>query len=347
MPIDKQTLKEVLREAAGDDGELYAILEQKLLANDAQATQFISGFMRNRDYTQKSQALAEDRRKLETQHGGEVENYKAQLEQYRQALEGAETSKQQVLRDLATHKESLQGAYARLKHIKDIYQLTDADIPDYKDLIDTAQKGKPVDSSNDLDERFAKFEKGIKDYLAQKLVPELGGIAQLDIVWAEIRDEHKELTGKSLTAKESNELLLEANKRNREGKPASIKQIWEEKYDTAGLRMKKHDEDLLKTNREKWEAEQIAKRSEEAMAGLRPTAPDQQGYRTSNILNHKFKIHEELPAGAPKPREAPSANDRSSLTGAERATRKFLERRANGIPMGAPDEHGAKPTKVA
>lgn len=334
MPIDPQLLKDTLREALGGDGELYALAEQRLLANEKMATDFLAGYMRNRDYTQKTQALSQERGQAQD----EKKLYENQIEQYRQLLEQAETGKQQVLRDLAGHKESLAGAYSRLQDIKQRYQLGDDDIPAYKDLIDTSRKGKPVDSSGDIDDKLAAFKKDMEQYLTQKLVPELGGMAQLDIVWSDIRDEHRELTGKRMSAKEQQDLYAEADRRSRAGRPISLKALWEEKFDVPTMRQKHHDDDLEKKLRTKWDDEQKAKLSEQALQGIHPTAPDQQGLRTSNIFQHKFQVHEEAPAGAPKPREAPSAAERNALGGADRAAKRYLERRANGVPMGAPDE---------
>lgn len=339
MPVDKEALKDAIREAVGDDGELYALLEQKMLANDKIATQFLGGFMRNRDYTSKTQALANDRQTMDADR----KTMEGQVEQYRQLLEAAEVEKAKVLKDLAQHKIDVATSQARLKHIKQTYQLSDDDIPNIPDQIETYQTRRPVDSSTDIDTKLSEFKKDFKDelskYLAEKLVPELGGMAQLDIVWADIRDQHRELTGKRLSAKEAQDLLNEADRRGRAGKPISLPALWEEKYNVPELRQKHHDEDLTKKLRADWEAEQTARLSEAAMAGLRPVGPDQQGLRTSQILAHKFKVHEETrPEAAPKLRETPSAAERQSLSGAERASKRFLERRANGVPMGAPDE---------
>lgn len=338
MPVDKDTLKATIKEAAGDDAELSALLEQKLSANDEAAARFVGGFLRNRDYTSKTQALASDRQSFTD----EKTQLQGQMDQYRQLLQAAEGDKNKVLHDLAAHKEDLAGAYARLQHIKQIYQLSDEDIPAYKDLIDTKHKGKPVDSSTDIETRLADFKKEltkeIGTYLTEKLVPELGGMAQLDIVWNDIRDEHRELTGKRMTAKEQQDLLNEANKRGVAGRPISLKALWEERYDAPQLRQKHHDTNFEKELRAKWDAEQTAKMSEAAMAGIRPGA-EAEGFRTSNILKHKFQVHEETtPAAAPKMRETASAAERQAAGGAERASKRFLERRAAGIPLGAPDE---------
>ena len=339
MPIDKAELKQRIAELAGDDAELAKLFEEKLLANDTVATNFMGGYMRNRDYTQKLQALSTDRGILDQERRG----YDGQIAQYRQLLEAAENEKGATMRELAQHKISVATANARLKHLKQQYNLGDDDVPDIPDQIETFQKGKVVDNSNELDKRFADFEKKITSYITDRLVPELGGMAQLDIVWADLRDEHRELTGKRMTAKESQELLNEADRRGKAGKPISLKALWEEKYDAPALREKHHDDALEKKLRQRWDDEQTAKRSEEALAGIRPGMQGQ-GLRTSQILEHKFKVHEEdSPTAAPRLREAPSANDRQKLSGAEIASKGFLERRAAGLPIGtAPERTGSK-----
>lgn len=333
MPVDKEILKSVIREAVGDDHELYAHLDQKLQANDEAATRFVAGFMRDRDYRTKTQALASDRQTIEQ----ERQTWDGQMQQYRQLLEQAETEKAQIMKELAAHRVSVAEAQARLQNLKRNYQLSDEDVPSIPDQIETYQKKKVMDSSTDIDDKLAAFEKKITSYLAEKLVPELGGMAQLDIVWSDIRDEHRELTGKRLTAKEQQELLSEADKRGRAGKPISLKALWEEKYDAPAMRQKHHDGELEKQLREKWDTEQKAKISEEAMQGIRPGMKE--AYRTSQIFDHKFKVHEEAePQAAPKLREVASASERVALSGAERASKRFLERRGAGVPMGAPDE---------
>lgn len=341
MPVDKEALRDAIREAVADDGELYAVLEQKLLANDKLATNFLGGFMRNRDYTTKTQALASDRQTM----ADEKRTMEGQLEQYRQLLQAAEVDKAKVMKELQQHKIDVATANTRLKHIKQTYQLSDDDIPTIPDQIETYQTRKVVDSSVDIDQKLAEHEKKIQEWIAQRLVPELGGMAQLDIVWNDIRDEHRELTGKRMSAKEAQELLNEADRRGKAGRPISLKALWEEKYDASALRQKHHDDGLEKELRAKWDAEQQAKISEAAMQGIRP-GMEQQGLRTSQIFDHKFKVHEGTePAAAPKLRETPSAAERQALSGGERATKRYLERRGAGIPMGAPDER--KPTKVA
>lgn len=334
MPIDKETLKTAMREAVGD-GELYQLLEPKLMASDDAATKFLAGFMRNRDYTTKTQALASDRQSI----ADEKAQMEQQLVQYRQLLETAEADKARVMKDLQKRNIDVATAHQRLKNIKETYSLSDEDVPVIPDLIETYQSKKVVDSSADIDSRMADLKKDIMadvgKYLTEKLVPELGGMAQLDITWNDILEEHKELTGKRLPVKEQQTLLNEAGARIRAGKPTSLKALWEEKYEVPDLRQKMHDGTLEKEFRAKWDAEQQAKLSEAAIQGIK-TPTD--GLRTSHIFDHKFKVHEEAPASAPKPRETPSAAEREALSGAQRATQRHMQRRNAGLPLGAPDE---------
>ena len=133
MPVDKAELKERIREIAGDDPDFARTLEEKLASNDAVATQFIAGFMRHKDYTTKTQALATDRQTMDQ----ERRTWDGQIQQYRQLLEQTEQEKGQILRDLANHKVSVATAHARLKDLKTRYQLSDDDVPSIPDQIET------------------------------------------------------------------------------------------------------------------------------------------------------------------------------------------------------------------
>lgn len=335
MAVDRDLLKQIIHEAAAGDPETAAYLEQKLAANEGLAANFTGLFLRNKDYTQKTQTLADERRMMESQ-----------LEQYRAGLEAAEAEKARIQKEASQHKLDAAQAWTRLKHLKETYQLGDDEIPQFSDVIKSIQTGRPVDSSNPidldsrLDARLAAHKKEIEEMFARKLIPELNGMARLDVVWPYILEEHKQLNnGNVMTAKQADELLTEAQKRNAAGRTTSLQSLWEEKYDVPALRQKYHDGELEKTLRAKWDAEQQAKISEQAMQGIRPTGAEQTGFRTSNIFDHKFKVHE-TEATAPTPeasRQTASAAERQSLTGAERAGKLFLERRAAGIPMGGPD----------
>ena len=69
MPVDQKLLESCILEAAGDDAEMATFLRERYAKNDGLAAKFVGGFTRTADYTQKSQALAAERKQLETQSG--------------------------------------------------------------------------------------------------------------------------------------------------------------------------------------------------------------------------------------------------------------------------------------
>jgi hypothetical protein len=328
MPVDQQALNAAIDEATGGDAELATLLRERLAKSENAAVAFLGGFTRTADYTRKTQALSGEKKQLETQ-----------LATYQQTLEAAEADKAKILKDLANQKISVASANARLQSVKETYQLSDDDIPPMGDLIDTRKSGKVHDSTAELDERFSAFEKRLEDKISKTLLPELAGMTNLDIVWDDIRGEHRELTGKRLGVKEQQEILKTARESNR-----SLADVWEEKYGIPDARKKVERETWAKEERAKWDAEMTAKRSQEAMEGIRPGAQDESGLRLSPVLHKQFAERgTELPDVKPGehtrvPVKMSSADQRQGMTGAERAAKAYLERRAAGIPMGAPLE---------
>jgi hypothetical protein len=330
MPVDQKTLDEAIAEASAGDTELAALLKERLGKNDAAAVAFTGGFTRTKDYTQKTQTAAEEKR-LATEAKAKADQ---EVALYRQQLEEAETDKAKILRDLANQKITAAQANARLQHVKETYALSDDDIPPMGDLIDTRKSGKVHDSTPDMEDRLKAFKeevrKEIMDGVTKQLIPELGGLASLPITWADMNSQHRELTGKSLTAKEQQDILQQAADQKK-----SLMSVWEEKYNIPETRLQKRDEATIAAARDKWEKEQAVKQSEAAMQGIRPTTPDQAGLRLSPVLQKEFHTREMPVAGADK-KPLPSSTQRESLSGAERAAKTFLERRAAGIPMGQP-----------
>lgn len=334
MPVDQQRLNAAIEEASGGDAEIAGWLREKYKNNETAAVAFLGGFTRTDDYTRKTQGLAGEKKKLEDQ-----------LALYQANLETAETDKNKILKDLANQKITVAAANARLQSLKETYQLSDEDIPPTGDLIDTRKSGKVHDSTADLDERLAAFEKKFEDKITQTLLPELAGMTDLDIIWANMRDEHKELTGKRLTADEQREILKDARANGRK-----LTDVWEEKFKIPDARKKLERDGYEKELRTKWDAEQTAKRSAEALEGIRPGAADETGLRLSTVLRKQFAERGAEPVQQTEvkpgehtrtPVKMPSGEQREGLTGAERAAKKYLERRAAGVPIGGQEKKTA------
>lgn len=330
MPVDKRLLESCIQEAFGGDDELVALAQKKYAENDKLAVQFVGGFTRTQDYTQKTQALATDRQKVEQQ-----------AQQYQTALEQSETEKNAILKKLATSNMTVAQARQALQNVKDTYQLSDDDIPGMSDLITTAKTGQVVDSTPDLDTRFSQFEDRLMKSFEKKFVgdlsPELSAMATLPLIWNDVNSQHQELTGKRLTFEEQQKILEAARKESK-----SIRQVWEDQHGIGEIRLTKRDEATEKRVRDTIAAEEAEKRSQQAMGVIRPQQTEQNDAGISRAFKKQFKTYDQDPmeqtqsvrSGEPtrdgrqnsnsNERRMPSAADRQGLRGAEKAAQKFL-----------------------
>lgn len=301
------------------------------------ATRFVGGFTRTQDYTQKTQALANDRQKFE----------QAQAE-YENRLTQADAEKDKIMRDLANERISASKAQALLKTVQEAYGLTANDLPGLEDIKQTQQQGRVVDSTPDLDERLKSFKQDILKEISSSLIPEISGLAILGPIWNDIGYEHQQLFGKRLSKQEQSEILAEARKQN-----TSLESVWEQKYGVRDKRLEVRDEGNKNKWRKEWEDEQAKKNQELALQGVRPGASDDVfAERQSPIFRKNFMPQEDSGNsnnegnnngnnGSRQPIPARTDAERERLGGAERAAAKWMERRRNGVPIGAPAERKA------
>jgi outer membrane murein-binding lipoprotein Lpp len=341
--IDKALLESCIAEAAGDDAEMATFLRERYAKNEALAARFVGGFTRTADYTQKTQALSAKEKELGTKSA----DLEKQLTAVRSQLTAADTEKAQIMKDLATHRVSTARARELFTILKEKYELTDDDLPGMSDLIETAKKGKVVDSSDDLETRLATLRaditKEVEERFTKTLIPELGSMASLPIIWNDIGREHFELTGKHLTFAEQQDILKSA--RAGEG---SLRDVWETKYQIKsgdwgdGLRLEKRFEARLKDHDEKREKEEAEKRSKDALnvvTGQRDQPDLGTGPGVSAAFKTRFRTFEMDPQKAPvadnggvpslsvKPGEHVRQTGDRGPTGAQRAAAKFLASR--------------------
>ena len=341
MAVDKRLLEQCIQEAADGDQEMVKFLTERYAANENAAVKFVGGFMRSSDYTKKTQELAGQRTQYEQQS--------AQVETLRNALTAAEGEKNKVMNDLANSRISTAKARELMTILREKYQLTDEDLPGMSDLIETRKQGTVVDSTPPVEDRLKAFKSEImadmrKEFVSS-LMPELGALANLPLVWNEVSREHEELTGKRLSYNEQQEILESARKDN---KP--IRAVWEEKFGIAGddgIRMKKRDERIIAQNREAWEKEQAEKMSRAALETVTPAGRDiGSGPGISSVFKTKLQPRGGDPAttetkAASAASESPSVavlpgqhvrqiSDRNHMSGAQRAAQKHLEKLSSG-----------------
>ena len=333
MPVDKQFLEQCIAEASDGDQEFATALRAKLSANDTLAAKFVAGYMRNADYTKKTQELSDQRRQFDGQSG--------QLDTLRKALEAAEMEKANILKELAGHRIGTAKARELMKLLQEKYQLTDEDLPGMSDLIETSKKGKPVDTTEDVDSRIkaavAEAETRMEKKFAGAMIPEIGAMAAMPRVWGSIEREHKDLTGKDLSDEEATAILQDARTNNK-----SLRQSWEDKFGIGGsdgLRMRKRDEKLKSQWQADREKEEADKRSKQALEVVTPAQADLgSGPNISSAFKTRFRTFEMDPNkpaqaagdGVPTLKVEPGqhvrqAGDRGP-SAAQRAAAKFLEK---------------------
>lgn len=339
--VDKALLDSCIAEAAGDDAEMATFLRERYSKNDTLAARFVGGFTRTSDYTQKTQALATK----EKEFGTRSQALETQLAATRKQLEAADTEKNKMMKDLAAGRITVAKAQEIGKLLTEKYDLTDEDIPGISELIATAKTGKVVDHTEDLDSRFAlmraEIKKEVEESFTKTLIPELGSMASLPIIWNDIAREHLELTGKNMTFAEQQDILKAA--RAGEG---SLRDVWEKKYEIAGdsgLRMKKRDEAMRagwESDREKSDAEKRSKDALNVVTGNRDQPDLGDGPGISGAFKTKFRTFDMDPQKAPiadhggvpslsvKPGEHVRQTGDRGPTGAQRAAAKFLAQRS-------------------
>jgi hypothetical protein len=326
MPIDSATLQQYINEVSEGDPDLANVLQEKFGKNQNAAAKFVGGFLGRADVTRKQQELADQRKSFE----GIQSEYENRLTQ-------AEAEKTKIMRALADERITGSKAMALLNTVKEAYSLTDADLPGIDDVRATERTGKVVDSTPDLDQRFASFEDKILQRVSEKLIPEISSLAVLGPIWNEIGYEHQQLFGKRLSKQEQTAILDDARKNNR-----SLESAWQEKYNVSDKRLEVRDE----TNKSKWKlewADEQAKRNqEEALAGVRNQ--DTGAYTNqSPLFKRTFNPPTESATTATDPatstRAAASRTDAQVERGgaAERAAAKWMERSRSG-QLGKPIE---------
>lgn len=333
MAVTREQLAQYVGEL-GLDTETSNSLTEKLLGNQTAATQFVGQRLRHDDYTRKAQETASQRTQIEQQAN-------QQIQQYAQQLAAAQDKINTIVVDFEKSEISTATANARLKAVKEKYNLSDDDIPTASGSGVKPPENKQGDI--DIDAKLKTFGEGLMRTIREDML----AMPRVSEVQSFIRDEHKELTGKRLTREEMNDLLVEATKNK-----TTLESAWENKYKISDARQTKRDTDNKTKWQQEWEAEQRQKNSEAAMAGVRQSA-DGKFDAQSPVLRKEFKLSEDpYSNGGGSSTTTTTTNTGNGnnggtpstpapkMSGAERAAVRFMERRNNGIPMGQPDPVG-------
>lgn len=322
MPVDRKEIKRYIEELELSDS-LKANILQELEADEKRANSFIGQRLRQDDYTRKTTELADQRKAME--RGVETAIAQA-IQPYAAKLQEAEGKMSKILKDVESERISRTTAEQRLLRVKEQYQLSDDDIPAVHPA--GAPQPKPdIDIDQKLQELRATLTKDIKETIVKEMMPELMAFPKISAMQQEIIAEHLALTGKRLTAKDLDKLVDLAPK------AGGLYKAWEQEYEIPGIRMAKHDEDLTTRERQKWDDEQKRKASEAALAGV--TNPQQDKLLSTSPV---FRRYEDRSKDSVQSEANGNQNgggtDQRGMSGAERATVKWVERRNQGVPLG-------------
>lgn len=272
MPVDRAVLEKYIAEVAGDDAELRTIMLDKLGSKEDAAVRFTGGFLRNEDYTRKRQEESEALKKANTL----AENYQTQLTQ-------SESRIRKIMDDLADQKINRNKAEVLLDKVKEMYQLSDEDIPSMKDLRNTENLGNVVDSRENLDTRMKSFKEELMKEIRETIAPELTALADVSAVQGSIYEEHQNLFGKPMTREDRLALNKEATTSGRR-----LMDVWADKYKVADKKLEIRLSDHEKELRAKWDAEQVQKNSEAALETVR----NQEGNPNSMFKSPVFRDYQ-------------------------------------------------------
>lgn len=318
------SLEAYVKEVAGADAELAAKMLELIGGNKDAASRFSNGFMRQADYTKKTQEASQVREQAEQL-----------LTQRETELEAANARIKGIMNDLSKDRVSLATANAQLRVVKEKYGLSDEDIPSHEEVDKTQRTGKVQGDGVDIEERLKTFKTDIVKQLTDELMPHLTGLAAIPIVWDDINHEHQQLTGKRLSKADQVALLKEAREKN-----TSLENLWDEKYGISALRQTKHDESVAARAVEDFQKKETARRTEEAMEGVRGNNnPQNHGERQSAVLRKDFRTERGDGQQQQQQQQKPPVQQQKqapALRGAEKAAANYMARRAQGIPLGAP-----------
>lgn len=298
-----------------------------IMSNEQSAVQFVGQRLRHDDFTRKTQELGSQRQGLEQRANEQIQAYASQLQTAQDRIE-------KIMEDLGKAKINETTANARLLKVKEKFNLSDEDIPALE-VHNPAGTAMPTSQSAAPDINIDKKLETFKRDLFKELMPEMMAVMNFVPKYADVAEQHKSLTGKSLTRKDFEEITTHAK-----DKRVTFEQAWEEKYGIPEVRASKRDEENKRKWREEWETEQKRRASEDALAGVRRTDPGRESL-ASPVLRKQFQQQSEPPAQTQPPAQQqaqPTAQQQQAgprLSGAERAAAKFMERRSQGIPMGA------------
>jgi len=228
------------------------------------------------------------------------------------------------MNDFQESEISAATANARLRAVKERFQLSDEDIPAFT----TATRKEPEvnQPAIDIDKRLKEFEEN----LVARLLPDMTALPQLTAIQFDMARQHEALLGKPLSREDMLDIVKESAKNK-----TSLESVWKSRFNIDQLSEQRRIDDAIKKDRLEQEEIRVRKQTEDALAGVQnrnsanPTA--------DGVLGRKFNLQsteQTLPTGSNGNKAPVNQPQTPALSGAERAINKWVERRTKGIPLG-------------
>lgn len=328
MAIDNARVTSLIDEL-GLEGADKDYFTKVLTTNEKAATQFVGQRERHDLLTRRTQDLSTKERDLERRANEQVTAYAQQLQE-------ADDRIKKIMTDFEKAEISRATAEARLMKVKETYNLSDEDIP----VVQVQQQQRQQEPQS-LD--IKKILTDFKRELLSELSPELAAFPRVAAIQNEILARHQELIGKRLTQVEMEELMKTSQAEN----GPSLMNAWRQKFGIDAIEKTKEREEWSKEDRRKWDDEQKARASEEALRGVKRSADG--NIKHLSPVFREYQTHDEpgtrdmTPAARQQQQQdhqqqrTTEVQNTPKLSGAERAAARFMERRNAGIPMGAPE----------
>lgn len=318
MAIDKAQIESYLSEL-GLSPEVNAAVLGDLTSNDQRAVQFVGQRLRHDAFTRKTQELSTREQEIQTTANTQVAEYARQLGDAQKRID-------KIMTDFQESEISAATANARIRGIKEKFQLSDEDLPT---VTPETRKEPVVNQPNiDIEARLKSFETD----LVNRLLPDMTAMPMINVIQYDMARQHQELIGKPMTRDEMLDIVRESAKSK-----TSLDSVWKAKYNIDGLVAQKNIDSAIQADRISQEEIRVRKQTEDALAGVSSRNSAQP--HAEGVLGRKFNLQfdeQTLPNGSNgnKATNQPENQQTPKLSGEQRAINKWIERRTKGIPLG-------------
>lgn len=328
----------------------------KILGNDKVSPKLRDQFLMRRDYSRKTQELADMRKQTER----DVEDILAERASLAQWKDGVDKQLKKAYTDLDSERMTTAQFRTRIATIAEQNGLDPAELIQGIQGATAATGAAALAAANNGGNGAGNGNgNGAGSIDASKFVSsdDFSRFArQSPMLYAEVEDifsEHQELTGKPLKMEYTDSagkkwtgrralLVKTAEHNNRAGnKPMSVRDVWETDFSIPTVRQQQLESSIEARLRDKLDTEYKTKLSENMLAGGTPGRTTPLADRPKSVLfdekrDQRTPAERDTNAGGDgdKHNNAPPNTAANETTRWQKAAQHYVERRSQGIPLG-------------